>query len=217
MSRILSLTSGKCIVICMQFSESDIEMNMNDPTGWHIMWKPDIFYFQFSPVQPQCNRFLSGALIWASYCTKDYHKLFTFSLCFRLFKHILFWDGIRLCPQIKSFSFSYHIFWVQTMTRSKGRKFKSLQLWSLLLHISGSLSALQKTIKVEKYPFPRGGEPAARLLLQAGDHKEVSAFGCSTQCIYPLKATVCLKFRTFAYNEGFGCPFDMTTGLIWQK
>ena len=98
MSRILSLTSGKCIVICMQFSESDIEMNMNDPTGWHIMWKPDIFYFQSSPVQPQCNRFLSGALIWASYCTKDctYHKVSTFSLCFRLFKHILFlgWDQI---------------------------------------------------------------------------------------------------------------------------
>ena len=101
------------------------------------------------------------------------------------------------------------------MMKSTGRKFKSLQLLgSLLLHISGSLSALQKTIKVEKYPFPRGGEPAARLLLQAGDHREVSAFNSSTQCIYHLKVTICLKFRTFAYNEGFGCPFAMTTGLI---
>ena len=90
----MSLTGGKCIVICMQFSESDIEMNMNDPTCWcwRIVWKPDILYFQSSPVQLQCNRFLSGALIWASYCTKDctYHKLSTFGLCFRLSKHILF-------------------------------------------------------------------------------------------------------------------------------
>ena len=129
--------------------------------------------------------------------------------------HIWFMVYGMGCPQIKSFSFSYHIFRAQTMTRSTGRKFKSLQLlWCLLLHISGSLSALQKTIKVEKYPFPRGGEPAARLLLQAGDHKEVSAFSSSTQCIYHLKATVCLKFRTFAYNEGFSCPFAMTTGLV---
>ena len=55
---------------------------------------------------------------------------------------------------------------------------------------------MRKTIKVEKYPFPRGGDPAATYILEAGDQKEV---------------TVCLKFRTFAYNEGFGCPFAMTT------
>ena len=107
MSHILSLTGGKCIVICMQFSESDIEMNINDPTWWcwHIMWKPDILYFQSSPVQLQCNRFLSGALIWASFCTKDctYNKVSTFSLCFRLFKHILFLGCDQILPTNKIF------------------------------------------------------------------------------------------------------------------
>ena len=39
-------------------------------------------------------------------------------------------------------------------------------------------------------------DPAAHLLLEAGDQKE---------------ATVCLKFRTFAYNEGFGFPFHIST------
>ena len=66
----------------------------------------------------------------------------------------------------------------------------------LLLQITMSLGEMRRTIKVEKYPFPRGGDPAARYILEAGDQKEV---------------TVCLKFRTFAYNEGFGCPFAMTT------
>ena len=69
----------------------------------------------------------------------------------------------------------------------------------IILQIATSFCEMRKTIKVEKYPFPRGGDPAARYILDAGDQKEV---------------TVCLKFRTFAYNEGFGCPFDMTTGLI---
>ena len=74
-----------------------------------------------------------------------------------------------------------------------------MNLGILLLQITMSLCEMRKTIKVEKYPFPRGGDPAARYILDAGDQKEV---------------TVCLKFRTFAYNEGFGCPFAMTTGLI---
>ena len=66
----------------------------------------------------------------------------------------------------------------------------------MLLQITTSLCEMRKTIKVEKYPFPRGGDPAAHYILEAGDQKEV---------------TVCLKFRTFAYNDGFGCPFAMTT------
>ena len=66
----------------------------------------------------------------------------------------------------------------------------------IILQIATSFCEMRKTIKVEKYPFPRGGDPAARYILDAGDQKEV---------------TVCLKFRTFAYNEGFGCPFAMTT------
>ena len=34
---------------------------------------------------------------------------------------------------------------------------------------------MRKTIKVEKYPFPTGWEPAATYMIEGGDRKEVSA------------------------------------------
>ena len=55
---------------------------------------------------------------------------------------------------------------------------------------------MRKTIKVEKYGAPY---IPAHLRLEAGDQKEV---------------TVCLKFRTFAYKDGFHCPFAIYTGLV---
>ena len=65
---------------------------------------------------------------------------------------------------------------------------------------------MRKTIRVEKYPFPWGADPAATFLIEAGDKME---------------ATLCLKFRTFAYNLGFGNLFYMTTrpvhkNLFWE-
>ena len=44
----------------------------------------------------------------------------------------------------------------------------------MLLIIKRSRCEMRKTIKVEKYPFPRGGEAAARYTLEAGDQKEVT-------------------------------------------
>ena len=35
---------------------------------------------------------------------------------------------------------------------------------------------MRKTIKVEKYPFPTGWEPAATYMIEGDDQKEVSAF-----------------------------------------
>ena len=72
-----------------------------------------------------------------------------------------------------------------------------MQHLGVLLLISSSLCEMQKTIKVEKLPFPWFGFPlghAANLSLDVGDKKEV---------------TLCMKFRTFAYNEGYGQPFKV--------
>ena len=65
-------------------------------------------------------------------------------------------------------------------------------LLGLLLQISSRLCEIQKTIRVEKLPFPTGSEYVAQLNLDVGDQKE---------------ATTCFKFRIFAYNEGYGTPF----------
>ena len=73
---------------------------------------------------------------------------------------------------------------------------KSIQLLVILLQISAGLCEMRKTIKVEKLPFPTGSDHAAQFILDVGDQKE---------------ATLCMKFRTFAYNEGFGSPFVMFT------
>ena len=67
---------------------------------------------------------------------------------------------------------------------------------SLVLLTKTCLCEVRKTIKVEKYGAPY---IPAHLRLEAGDQKEV---------------TVCLKFRTFAYKDGFHCPFAIYTGLI---
>ena len=66
----------------------------------------------------------------------------------------------------------------------------------ILFYIMSCLCEMRKTIKVEKYGAPY---IPAHLRLEAGDQKEV---------------TVCLKFRTFAYKNGFHCPFAIYTGLI---
>ena len=72
---------------------------------------------------------------------------------------------------------------------------KFIQLLGLFPQISLSLCEMQKTIKVEKLPFPKyDTERAAQYTLDVGDQKE---------------ATLCLKFRTFAYNEGYGSLFHI--------
>ena len=67
-----------------------------------------------------------------------------------------------------------------------------MQLLGLLLQISFSVCQMQKTLKVEKLPFPTGSEYVAKYPLDVGDQKEV---------------TLCLKFRIFSYNEGYAFPF----------
>ena len=64
----------------------------------------------------------------------------------------------------------------------------------ILFYIMSCLCEMRKTIKVEKL----GPHYAATTLLEVGDQKEI---------------TVCLKYRTFAYRNGFHCPFVIHTGL----
>ena len=64
----------------------------------------------------------------------------------------------------------------------------------ILFYIMSCLCEMRKTIKVEKL----GPHYAANTLLEVGDQKEI---------------TVCLKYRTFAYRNGFNCPFVIHTGL----
>ena len=51
---------------------------------------------------------------------------------------------------------------------------------------------MRKTIKVEKRAFPKDYNNGINRFFDPGDQKEV---------------TICLRFRTFSYNEGFGSPF----------
>ena len=74
----------------------------------------------------------------------------------------------------------------------------------LILPMNTCLCEMRKTIKVEKLVSLgdtgyEGTEVPAHYRLEAGDQKEI---------------TVCLKFRTFAYRDGFNCPFYISTGLI---
>ena len=46
----------------------------------------------------------------------------------------------------------------------------------LVLQMTRSNCEMRKTIKVEKYPFPTGWEPAATYMIEGDDQKEVSAF-----------------------------------------
>ena len=82
------------------------------------------------------------------------------------------------------------------VVRLQKMMWKLLFAYSLVLLSKTCLCEMRKTIKVEKYGAPY---IPAHLRLEAGDQKEV---------------TVCLKFRTFAYKDGFHCPFAIYTGLI---
>ena len=83
-----------------------------------------------------------------------------------------------------------------TYRETAQKMWKLLFASSLVLLTKTCLCEVRKTIKVEKYGAPY---IPAHLRLEAGDQKEV---------------TVCLKFRTFAYKDGFHCPFAIYTGLI---
>ena len=66
----------------------------------------------------------------------------------------------------------------------------------VILQVTTSFCEMRKTIKVLKFPqigkFGGFSKPVGHYDFEPGDQKE---------------ATICMKFRTFAYNEGFGCPF----------
>ena len=76
----------------------------------------------------------------------------------------------------------------------------------LILQITTSLCQMRKTIKVLKFPkigkFGGYAKPVAIHDFDPGDQKE---------------ATTCMKLRTFAYNEGFGCPFNLHTNGDWAE
>ena len=57
-----------------------------------------------------------------------------------------------------------------------------------------SQSEMRKTIKIEKRGFPMDWDIGVKSYFDPGDEKEV---------------TICLRFRTFSYNEGFGWPFHI--------
>ena len=69
-----------------------------------------------------------------------------------------------------------------------------------MMQVRTSFCEMRKTIKVLKFPqigkFGGYSKPVGHYDFETGDQKEV---------------TVCMKFRTFAYNEGFGCPFFIHT------
>ena len=65
---------------------------------------------------------------------------------------------------------------------------------------------MRKTIKVLKFPkigkFGGYDKSVAIYDFDPGDQKE---------------ATMCMKIRTFAYNEGLGCPFYLHTKVDWAE
>ena len=86
-----------------------------------------------------------------------------------------------------------HLLRVSALTkRLNMTQSRIVPLLGLLLQIFSCLCEIQKTLKVEKLPFPTGSEYVAKVCLDVGDQKE---------------ATTCFKFRIFAYNEGYGTPF----------
>ena len=79
----------------------------------------------------------------------------------------------------------------------KGKEMKSsLYAAIVILQVTTSFCEMRKTIKVLKFPqigkFGGFSKPVGHYDFEPGDQKEV---------------TICMKFRTFAYNKGFGCPF----------
>ena len=82
-----------------------------------------------------------------------------------------------------------------------------LQCCFLILKIPRALCEKRKTIKIEKRGFPHGWDIGVRKYFDPGDQKEV---------------TICMRFRTFSYNEGMGWPFHMTNHCtdpddMWQE
>ena len=114
------------------------------------------------------------------------------------------------------FTRKYHSSWslefaprperVERVVASPKRIPQSLEMKSFLyaaiviLQVTTSFCEMRKTIKVLKFPqigkFGGFSKPVGHYDFEPGDQKE---------------ATICMKFRTFAYNEGFGCPFFMVT------
>ena len=110
------------------------------------------------------------------------------------------------------FTRKYHSSWslefaprperVERVVASPKRIPQSLEMKSFLyaaiviLQVTTSFCEMRKTIKVLKFPqigkFGGFSKPVGHYDFEPGDQKEV---------------TICMKFRTFAYNKGFGCPF----------
>ena len=114
-------------------------------------------------------------------------ELFSESVCL-IWMHFFMSHGWRVSVRCKQGSKQNQE--MQEMT------WKVLFASSLVLLSKTCLCEVRKTIKVEKLGTPH---IPAHLRLEAGDQKEV---------------TVCLKFRTFAYKDGFHCPFAIYTGII---
>ena len=76
----------------------------------------------------------------------------------------------------------------------------------IIMEITISLCQMRKTIKVLKFPkigkFGGYDKSVAIYDFDPGDQKE---------------ATMCMKIRTFAYNEGLGCPFYLHTKVDWAE
>ena len=76
----------------------------------------------------------------------------------------------------------------------------------IIMEITISLCKMRKTIKVLKFPkigkFGGFDKSVAIYDFDPGDQKE---------------ATMCMKIRTFAYNEGLGCPFYLHTKVDWAE
>ena len=113
--------------------------------------------------------------------------------------HILL-TGLQICTKISQSPVCSKTY----RTLKKMRGFLAAAL--LILQITTSLCQMRKTIKVLKFPkigkFGGYAKPVAIHDFDPGDQKE---------------ATTCMKLRTFAYNEGFGCPFNLHTNGDWAE
>ena len=90
----------------------------------------------------------------------------------------------------------------------------------LMVNLPTSWCDMRKTIKTEKIQFPRGHAPwPAVQVFEPGDQKEVAVIIVIVIVIVIVidKVAVCLRFRTFAYNEGFGCPFALWTNCPGEE
>ena len=113
--------------------------------------------------------------------------------------HILL-TGLQICTKISQSPVCSKTY----RTLKKMRGFLAAAL--LILQITTSLCQMRKTIKVLKFPkigkFGGYDKSVAIYDFDPGDQKE---------------ATMCMKIRTFAYNEGLGCPFYLHTKVDWAE